>query len=193
MIKSTVAILSIGLLASSGSFAESKLSGEFMLGLADQELKVFGEKASGDDTSFGLRLGYSFNTNFSAELSYQSYGEADDRYVDSSGDNIHDTIESDALMIGVKALIPLNNEFSLVGRLGISKWDAKVKHTDSSFPGQVFKGDDDGTDPYYGIGAEYRINESTFAGIEYTITEMEAEQNIDNEVTNIALSIGTRF
>ncbi|MFT5888322.1 MAG: hypothetical protein ACI9BO_001140 [Zhongshania sp.] len=38
-------------------------------------------------------------------------------------------------MVGIMALTPLNEDFSLVGRLGISKWNAKIKETDSAFPG----------------------------------------------------------
>lgn len=180
------------------SFAESNFSGELLLGTADQETKISGgSSASGDDTSIGIRGAYQFNENIAIELAYQNYGEADDTYIDEFGDTINDKFETTSINLGVKGILPLENGFSLNGRLGVAMWDYELKETDSSFPGVVFNLDDDGTDFYYGIGAQYDFKENVYIGIEYTITEIDLSLlgivSADHEVKNFSLSIGSKF
>ena len=176
--------------------AENDFSGEILLGTADQEVSAGGVSASGDDISFGVRGAFSLSENFAIEGAYQSYGEADDTYIDSFGDTINDKLTTTALNIGVKGIVPLDNGVSLNGRLGISFWDAELKETDSAFPGQTFKADDDGNDLYYGIGIQYKINSQIFIGAEYTITKMDISTNgvsADLDVNNISLSLGFKL
>ncbi|MBD2859549.1 porin family protein [Spongiibacter sp. KMU-158] len=193
-------ILSILLVSSAlPAFADSQaggFSGEVMLGLADQETKVQGAKSSGDDTSLGFRLSYSVTENVLLELGYSQYGEAENNYVDSFGDSISETMESSAFKAGVAAYAPLNDDFGLLARVGLSKWDYDFEATDSSAPGQVFKADDSGTDFYYGVGMRFNLNEKVFSSIDYTITKMDMEYqgvSVDHEVKNLSVSIGTRF
>ena len=178
------------------AMAENNFSAELLLGMADQELSANGLSTSGDDTSFGVRGAYSLNENFSLESAYQSYGETDDTYIDSFGDTINNKLSSTALSLGIKGVIPLDNGLSLNARVGISFWDAEIKETDSAFPGETFKGDDNGNDLYYGIGAQYQINPQIFIAAEYTMTKMgisEAGLSADFDVKNISLSLGYKF
>jgi len=178
------------------AMAENNFSAELLLGMADQELSANGQSTSGDDTSFGVRGAYSLNENFSVEGAYQSYGETDDTYIDEFGDTINDKLSSTALSLGIKGILPLDNGVSLNARAGISFWDAEIKETDSAFPGETFKGDDNGNDLYYGIGAQYQINPQIFIGVEYTMTKMGISTegvSADFDVKNISLSLGYKF
>lgn len=191
--KHTLPIIVATVLASSLSQANTQWSGELMLGVAEQELSSSNFSISGDDRSYGIRLAYSFNTNFALEFSYQNYGEAEETFIDSFGDTINDKWEFDALSVGIKASHPISKDFHLVGRLGISKWDGKFTETDSAFPGEIFSASDERNDIYAGIGLEFNINETVFSNIEFTMTNMETKYDVDNEVSNIAISIGKKF
>lgn len=189
----------VGLLLGSSAFsasAENSTSAEILLGMADQEVSANGASASGDDVSFGIRGAISLHKNISAELSYHNYGEADDTYIDGFGDTINDKLTTTAFNLGVKGILPLDNGLSLNARIGVSFWDSELEETDSSFPGQIFKADDDGTDLYYGIGAQYDINSNIYVGAEYTLTKMDISTegvSADFEVDNISLSLGFKF
>lgn len=176
--------------------AENSFSAEILLGMADQEVSAYGSSASGDDTSIGIRGVVSLNKNFSAEIGYHNYGEADDTYIDEFGDTINDKLSTTAFNFGVKGILPLDNGISLNGRIGISFWDSELEETDSSFPGEIFKADDDGNDLYYGIGIQYDINSNIFVGAEYTLTKMDISTDgvsADLDVDNISLSLGYKF
>lgn len=188
-----------GLLLGSSSlsvFAENNTSAEILFGMADQEISANGASGSGDDVSFGIRGGISLNQNVSAELSYHNYGEADDTYIDNFGDTINDKLTTTAFNLGIKGVLPLENGLSLNARIGVSFWDTELEQTDSFFPGQIFKADDDGKDLYYGIGAQYDINPNIYVGGEYTLTKMDISTegvSADLDVDNISLSLGFKF
>ena len=90
----------------------------------------------------------------------------------------------------------MENGLSLNARVGVSFWDSEFEGTDSSAPGIIFKADDDGTDLYYGIGAQYDINPNLYVGAEYTLTKMDISTvgiSADFEVDNLSLSLGFKF
>ena len=187
--------LVLGLSAFSAS-AENNASAEILLGMADQEVSANGSSASGDDVAFGIRGVMTLNKNVAAELSYHNYGEAEDTYVDEFGDTINDKLSTTAFNLGVKGILPLENGLSLNARVGVSFWDSEFEGTDSSAPGIIFKADDDGTDLYYGIGAQYDINPNLYVGAEYTLTKMDISTvgiSADFEFDNLSLSLGFKF
>jgi opacity protein-like surface antigen len=179
------------------TFADNKTSVELIVGKADQDTETGSTKiTSGDDTSIGIRGSYFFNKNLAFELSYQSYGETDDVRVDSFGDTIHDKIKTTAFNLGLKGILPIENGFSIHGRLGLSSWDWELSSVDSSMPGFVFESDDNGTDFYYGLGLQFDIDDNFFAGAEYTIMELDVDVNsfsIDHKVSNLSAFVGYKF
>lgn len=159
-------------------WAENKdrISAEVLLGKTKQEVSCPScrEPIDPEDaTSFGIRGAYNYNENMAFELGYQNYGKAayHDEDLPSSSFDTFDTwdgnIKTTAINIGVKGIYPLDKEISLVGRLGLSKWDLEGE-TRYSFESldTVTSGSDkdnfDGTDPYYGIGAEYNYSKVYF-------------------------------
>lgn len=186
-------------LASVASQAMADTSGAFaevLLGKAKQTASVDGEAVSADDVSFGVRGGFNFNSNFAVEVGYHNYGEAEEKYFDEYGDYIVDKFSASALAAGVKASIPFESGFSLFARVGIALWDLKIKETDSYFPGEVFSLSDDGSDFYYGIGAQLKLGERWHIGADYTITDMDVSFDgfsFDHEIKNFALFAGYNF
>ena len=189
----------VGILLSSSAisaFAENSVSAEVLVGMADQEISNNGASSSGDATSFGVRSAISLNKNVSAEFSYHNYGETDDTYIDGFGDTINDQLKTTAFNLGIKAVLPLENGLSLNARLGVSFWDFEYEGTDSSFPGQVFKADDDGNDLYYGVGAQYDLNTNVYVGAEYTLSKLDVSTSgvtADLDVDNLSLYLGYKF
>ena len=180
--------------------ADSNFSAEFLLGKTDQEARTDYGDVEGDDTSIGIRGGYSINENVTLELSYNNYGEIDKSYIDEYGDYINDKVSTTSMNFGVKGSIPLNNGLSIYARIGLSLWDVEFEETDSFYPGETFKGDDSGNDIYYGLGLQYQINDKAFIGAEYTLSEYGVKlggdfQGLDADVDikTFALSIGLNF
>lgn len=84
----------------------------------------------------------------------------------------------------------------MLGRAGVSRWNYDVEESDSFFPGEVFKGGDDGVDFYYGVGAEYRASTDMRVALEYTYLAFDGtvgRADIDHDISNLALSLGYAF
>ncbi len=182
------------------AMAEDRFTAEILLGTADQKstAKFDGvtSSISGDDLSVGIRGAFSLNRYLALELAYHNYGEIDESYIDEFGDSINDKVSATAFNAGVKGILPFDNGISLYGRAGVSFWDVEARSTDSYFPGEVFKVDDDGSDAYVGIGLQYNLTPKLIIGAEYTITTMGLSVegiSVDHEVKNLSLSLGYRF
>ncbi len=165
-----------------------------------------------DSTSLGLRLGYQFNEYIAIEVGYHNYGKAKDNYIDEFDDTINEKISSSAVSFGIKGSLPISDHFSIFARTGMAKWDFKSSFTDSSMPGEVEQLKESDKDIYYGIGAEYRFNETISLGLEYSLLSMgwkdiesEYEQyygvdfsysldrKVDYKVQNLALLLKISF
>ncbi len=216
------------LLLSNTAFAEAGFYGELSAGIASNkadmnytstfssyfagdnytETETGNDSTSEDTTSLGLRLGYQFNEYIALELGYHQYGESDDTYTDEYGDVISDKVETSSISAGLKAILPLSEQFSLFARAGMAKWDLKATSTDSSAPGDVFVLNQDDNDIYYGVGAEYSFNETISLGIEYSVIDMgwnissaetteyysfSSDASISYEVSNLALLLKVSF
>jgi opacity protein-like surface antigen len=155
---------------------------------------------SGDDDSIGIRIGFPINDHLTIEGSYQDFGEIKTRYTATSTSNsglpdvhINATADFDttAVAIGAKGILPISDSISLIGRLGLSRWEIDVTQTIEGTSG-IASSSDDGTDIYYGVGAEFNINTTMFVGLEYSVLEFDFF-NAEQKIENIALSIGAKF
>lgn len=171
--------------------------GEVLFGQSNQKPGLEGVSGSSkSDTMIGLRGGFQFHENFSAEISWEQYGEASWTYYDAWNDLINETMKSDALKFGVKGMLPFNEKTSFIGRVGMAKWGVDYEYTDSSLPGQVAKASTDGMDVYFSFGAEYKVNEDIYFGAEYSMLTMKDKvlgYDIENDVTTTLLYIGSKF
>ncbi len=204
--------LSAGSVKNKAEMDVSLTSSVTYLGYIESETESYSDTESYDSTSLGLRLGYQFNEYIAIESGYHNYGEAKDNYIDEFDDTINEKISSSAVSFGIKGSIPISDHFSIFARTGMAKWDFKTSVTDSSMPGEVeqLKGSD--KDIYYGVGAEYRFNETISLGVEYSVLSMgwkavesESEQyydvdysysldnKVDYKVQNLALLLKISF
>ena len=156
------------------------------------------------DNTFGLTAGYQFNPYFGVELSYIDLGEIsghlnlDELIPGGFGISTDSNIEASAstLNAGVVGFLPLSPKFTLLGKVGLSFWEAETKYSYEvvdDFTGFVFeeeqgKTDEDGTDLYYGIGARYNINEQMYVGTDYTVFDLD-----ETSVDRLAVNVGFKF
>lgn len=105
-------------------------------------------------------VGYQLNSTFSVEGGYIDFGEASATAVsDGSGSfwwagPVEAKAEADAITLGIKAALPINDNVSFHGKLGVASWDVDADAIDSW--GTVSESDD-GNDLYFGIGASYDL------------------------------------
>lgn len=181
---------------SAPSFAFAEFYAAIAIGNAEQRSDFSLLPPSGDDLSTGLRIGYYLNPHVTAELAYHDYGKAEDHNYLGAGILLTDEMETSALSIGLKGMIPVSDVVSITGHLGISKWEYDLTSTASFLPMETFKDDDSGTDPYIGIGVQYELSDKAFVALEHVITEMGVSasgESIDHDVKNTALVLGITF
>ncbi|WP_157829079.1 porin family protein [Colwellia sp. 75C3] len=138
-------------------------------------------------TSFGVRFGYQFNNYIAVELGHHQYGEWNENDVDEDGANSSAKIESSSISAGIKGILPLSDDLSLFARAGLAKWDFKATSTAGEF--EPMKKDDN--DIYYGIGAEYNVNESVSLGVEYSVLDMGWGESLSDAGTYEDFSYST--
>jgi OOP family OmpA-OmpF porin len=108
----------------------------------DNYIKIFG--------------GTDVNKYFSVEFGYTDFGEFSAHYpfLDET-----DTATGDAFSISGVIKLPLNDQLSLFGRLGLHFWNAEYE-ADAYFFGPIHgSGDGSGNDTLTGLGVTYQIND----------------------------------
>lgn len=103
------------------------------------------------DTGWKLFIGYQFNPYISAEGGYVDLGESD-ASVTVLGIPISAEAEVDGFFLSGLLAWPINDTFSVFGKLGVIAWDVDV---DASGGGVSVSDDESGTDALFGVGAQY--------------------------------------
>lgn len=141
-------------------------------GQADLELPGFD-----DGDSFSLLAGLQINKNVAIEAAYLDLGESDDDIPPVW------TIEADGLTLAGVASAPLNDSFSLFGRLGILMWDVSL---DEDGFGELAS--DDGNDLFIGFGCRLSAAEQLDITLQYDMYELD-----DVDVDNLAFGVRLKF
>ncbi len=88
--------------------------------------------------------------------------------------------------------LPIQSGFSVFGKLGMIAWDADLDENVQALGlSQTDTFGEDGTDPYYGIGAEYEV-ERILMRAEFERYDI-SDSGEDFEIDLISASIGYRF
>ena len=145
-------ILTLGILAAIASTqalaADNKLYVRANAGQSSYDVgRGFGNKT---DSVIGAAVGYTFSPNIGVEAGFNDYGTVRFSGADARAKSLHASLILTA---------PLNNEFSIYGRAGVSRTDRK----DNSFGGI----NDDKTELLLGIGAGYSFNKNITGTVEY--------------------------
>ena len=182
-----------------GTAAESTHEGfsvQGSIGHYNQKWSALGESTSESDIGFGIRASYQFSPYVAADVGYFDFGSYSDDYVDGYGDRVTDKVSSEAIKIGVTGFYPVGDSFRLFGRAGLAFWDAKLDVVEHDAPEYSISISDSGNDIYFGVGAEYWVNQRLAVGLEYSYLDIDAAVvgiSVSNEVTGIVASIKYAF
>jgi hypothetical protein len=171
------------------ALGQSKL--KFDMGGFYRDLGYPNVSSDDTDTAFKMFVGYQFNPNFAVEASYVDFGDftASSSAPGYSGEA---KLSMDGFTAALVGKLPIQDGFSVFGKLGLIAWDADLNESEQ-FMGQSGSASygEDGTDPYYGIGAEYVVNQ-VMMRLEFERYDI-SESGEDLDVDLISASIGYRF
>ncbi|QFU03072.1 outer membrane protein A [Halomonas sp. THAF5a] len=151
-------------------------------------LERLGANADDSDTGYTLLAGYRFTPHVAVEAGHMDLGEASTRGADGAGG----TPGMEGVTAALIGRLPIANGFSLHGKLGVIAYDTDLD-LDAEIDGQPYDvgADEEGTDPFYGIGAEYAIQRLLIRG-EYERYDI-GESGEDVEIDRFSASVGYHF
>lgn len=127
--------------------------------------------------AFSLNAGYRLNRHFSFEAGYTDLGRtSDSAAVDIFGEtvNFRTALSGRTATIAALASTDASQPLSAGAKLGVHFWKAKGRIRSSAAGmgfGESFS--DDGTDVFYGVFANWRIDQRWTLGVDYTFFEMD--------------------
>ncbi|MGY0797711.1 outer membrane beta-barrel protein [Lysobacter sp. A286] len=124
-----------------------------------------------EDTAFSVFGGYQVNRYFGVEAGYADFGKIEPRGVAGN-------VEADTAYLTAVGTLPFTESFSGYAKAGVHVWDAEAR-----IPG-VIGASDDGTDPTYGLGLQYRFTDAVALRGEYSRFEMD---DIDVDLAQVQL------
>ncbi|HIB83201.1 MAG TPA: porin family protein, partial [Chromatiaceae bacterium] len=110
-----------------------------------------------DPTGFEVYVGHDYSENISFEGSYVDFGEAKDNLPSVW------TLSGDSFSLAVLGKMPISKEFTVFAKVGMHFWDAKL-----DVAGGGTLASDDGSGLVFGVGADYKTNDSVSVGARYT-------------------------
>ena len=178
------------------SFGQAKTDADLDLGgaLRSEGFTVISDNSDDSDIGYKVYAGYQFNPNFAVEASYVDFGkfEANATVVDGEPIGVGADASIDGFGFALVGKLPIQNGFNVYGKLGMVAWDADLDVNLNTLSGDIATSDGaDGSDPFYGIGAEYEINQLVLRA-EYERYDL-SEGGEDFEVDFLSAGIGYRF
>ncbi|MDA8536197.1 outer membrane beta-barrel protein [Alphaproteobacteria bacterium] len=173
-----VALLPFGATAMADTHASEKTGSDMYAGISVGKAKHNAKfssaavQAAHDDdggTSFSLYIGMDLNETYAIESFYTNGGKSK-----FSGSTT--TLKGTTMGIAAKAGADLTDDFRAFVKVGYHSWKTKVST------------EDDGTDVLYGVGLEYKLNETTAVVTAYDRYTMD-----DSNVVDMSIGIKYRF
>ncbi|WP_374355701.1 outer membrane beta-barrel protein [Chitinimonas sp.] len=156
--------LSLSILALAAAVALPAFAAETYVGAdigrSKLEENVGGVSISKNETAWAIFGGYQFHPNFAAELAYRDLGKISEREGSVSAN-----LQAHAVQLSVIGSYPINEQFSVYGRLGLGAIRAKAEVRAPGF--YMAEKSDTKTKALVGIGARYAINKQFGIRTEY--------------------------
>jgi OOP family OmpA-OmpF porin len=162
-----------------GSIGQSDVDDEITTGLIDSGT------VDGKDTAWKIFGGYMFNRHFGIEAAYINAGEVSYSGTFSGFAVTGGKVELTAFNVAVLGNLPINEQFSVFGKVGLFSWEAEASDTTGGIP---FSGSDDGTDISFGVGVGYNFTPNFGVRAEY-----ELFQTDDADVSLISIGMVWKF
>lgn len=155
-----------------GSFGKSKVS-DFSSSDLNTELASLGVTATSttEDGDSGLKVfaGYRIMKYLAVEGAYANLGEVSARVITTApvAGTANIELENTAITLSALGILPLNDKFSLFGRLGLNVWNVDVSASGTGSGGATYSDSDDGTGVVYGLGAAYNLTPNLNLRVEW--------------------------
>jgi OOP family OmpA-OmpF porin len=94
-------------------------------------------------------------------------------------------VELSAFTLSVLGVLPISEQFSVFGKVGLFKWEAEFSDTTGGVP---FSGDDDGSDVSFGLGVAYNFTRNFGLRAEYELFKTE-----DADVNLLSVGVVWKF
>lgn len=156
----------------------------------------FTSATSIDDGSLGFQVfaGYEINQYFAIEGGWTDLGkaESDSDISAPSVGTAQTEMEVDGFKLGLQAGTEVTKNFSVFANLGMFFWDAEYDSS-AQIGGEIVRmsTDDDGTDLYFGLGAEYAINEAL--GVRGEWNRYTLNGDTDTDIDQFSINAIYRF
>lgn len=181
-----------------GSIGRSSLPNDNSKGDIDSALVSAGATGlsssfDDSDTGYKLQLGYQFNQNWAVEGGYVDLGEFK-YHASYTGGAANAKAKADGWNIDVVGILPINDQFSVFGKLGFI--DAKVKiDASATGPGGSASGSADDTcwKGTWGVGATYNFSKTIGIRAEWERFDKLGDKGSTGESNVNLLSVGLSF
>lgn len=159
----TKALLTVSLVSmfNINAYATPETGGYIAAGLGKVDIDT---ETFDDPTGFELIGGYKVNENFALEFSYVDLGEASDNEPPEW------KISVDSIAVGLLGIAPITEQFEAFVKVGFHSWDAEAKES-----GLGLLAEDDGSDIFYSLGANYKVNSQFSLGFRYSTYTMGSD------------------
>ena len=162
-----------------GSIGQSDIDEEITTGL------ITSGPVDGKDNAFKIFGGYMFNRHFGIEGAYVDLGE-----VSYSGDFFGTPVtggrvELTGFNVSAVGSYPVNEQFSVFGKVGLFLWDAEANDTTGGAP---FSAKQDGTDLSFGVGVGYHFTRNLGVRAEWEMFKTD-----DADATLLSVGLLWRF
>lgn len=158
-----------------GSIGQSDVDDEITTGLIDSGT------VDGKDSAWKIFGGYMFNRHFGIEAAYINAGEVSYSGTFSGFPVTGGKVELTAFNVSVLGNLPINEQFSVFGKVGLFSWEAEASDITGGFP---FSGSEDGTDISFGVGVGYNFTPNFGVRAEYELFQTD---NADASLISIGL------
>jgi OOP family OmpA-OmpF porin len=177
-----------GALAASHASAQAYLGGSIGQSDVDDEITnglITSGSVDGKDTAFKIFGGYMFNRNFGVEGAYVDLGEVS--YSGSFGGApvTGGKVEINGFNVSAVGAFPVNEQFSVFGKIGLFIWDADASDTTAGVP---FSASADGTDVSFGVGVSYSFTRNLGVRAEWEMFKTD-----DGDATLLSAGVVWKF
>lgn len=136
------------------------------------------------DTTWAISGGWMFHPMIGAEIGYRNLGETS-ASATGPGGTARATAEVDGFQFGAVGRIPVG-PIEIAPRVGLYRWDVKGRVFLNG--AQIRSADDDGTDVYFGVGAQYVIAKQFHVGAHWARFDIDGD-----DVDVFEIKVGFRF
>jgi OOP family OmpA-OmpF porin len=160
-----------------GSIGQSDIDDGITTGLIDANQTV-----DGKDSAWKIFGGYMFNRHFGLEAAYVNLGELSYSGTFQGAAVTGGKVEVTGINIAALGALPVTEQFSVFGMIGLFLWDAEASDTTAGLG--AFSATDDGADVSFGVGVGYNFTRNLGVRAEW---EMFKTNDADASLISIGL------